>query len=1122
MRATLITSTIFSVFAGLSASAVSAQGVEGYYVHPDAHDDVLVFASEGDLWRAPRAGGEAVRLTTHEEIENHPQISPDGTQIAFMASYDDERVIYVMPIAGGRPKPITFEGAGVALIGWAPDGRVLYSSTNEPGNNSRVLRLVSPENGDVETLPLWRAREATFSDDGRTLFFVRRGLAESNDNALLYRGGAMAELWRWRLGSNREARRMAADFDAPIRNPMAANGRIYFLSDKDGADAIWSVNEQGRDAKKHTEGGAFQLRNPSLADGAILYQKGADLYAFDLDDETETKIEVTLLSDRDQTRTRFIENGVNYLEDARITTGGAVAVTARGDAALAFTGERRRIDFDIPAGARARAAVPGVDGDWVYMILDQNRRGEIWRFPADGRGEPEQLTVGSDAMIWEIIPSPDGERLVFDDKKGRLWSLDLESQEKTLLAEVETGDDSPFSGITFSKHGRYLAYSEFNASGVNDVWVQDLTTGERVRADRPKFSGYSPAFSDDGAWLYFLSDRTFTATPGSPWGNRNMGAAFMERGKVYAVQLDPDAAFPFTRENELTAAKDEDADEADETEAPEEADETDDAASESEAEAADEGDAKADEETEDEKKETDPDIVFEGLEERLFEVPVGRGDYYAVSANAKFLYLLQDADNGADLKSVAINAKKPEVKTFAKNVRSFDLSQDGETMYYRSGDTLALVPAGTEAPGDLSDRTARISDWRLEVDPRTEWRQMLHDAWRMHKAYSFDPAMRGVDWEGVLERYAPLVARIGHRSELDDLLGQMSANLGILHSQIRGGDVPSDDEGGAVAFLGARYETVSDGLRIAELYDTEADLLDDRGPLTRPGVDVAVGDVLTAVDGAPVASLADLRAALNRKAGTEVRLDLLRDGEEHSEIVKPVNAGGRFWLLYHDWVEGRREYVREKTDDRFGYLHLRAMGGGDAASFARDFFPMTQKDGIIIDVRGNWGGNIDSMLLTQLMRKAWAFWRNPNGGEPYPNMQGAFRGHLVVLIDEGTYSDGETFTAGFKALDLGAVVGQRTAGAGIWLSGRNRLVDGGMARIAEFPQYGLDGRWLIEGRGVSPTIDVDNPPYATFMGEDAQMDAAIAYLEEKLREEPIEPLEAKPLPPFGQWGEDVK
>lgn len=415
----------------------------------------------------------------------------------------------------------------------------------------------------------------------------------------------------------------------------------------------------------------------------------------------------------------------------------------------------------------------------------------------------------------------------------------------------------------------------------------------------------------------------------------------------------------------------------------------------------------------------------------------------------------------------------------------------------------------------------RLSDWTLRIDPKQEWRQLVLDAWRLHRDFAYDPNLRGVDWDAVKARYVPLRDRIGHRSEVDDLLKQMSAELGILHSQIRSGDEPEDVESGQPSFLGATYTVRANGLEIASIYRGEPDRPSTLGPLQQPGIDVRVGDILLKVDGIDIRTPRDLSDALMMKAGEEVLLELRRGRETIQEIVTPRTLWSTRPLHYIDWVEGNRDRVAEASGNQVGYLHMRAMGAFDAAAFARDFFEHFDKDGLIIDVRGNSGGNIDSIILSTLLREAWAYWRNPSHGDAYTNMQQTFRGHLAVLINEGTYSDGETFAAGIKALDLGLTIGTQTAGAGIWLSDRNGLADGGQARVAEYAQYGADGRWLVEGRGVSPDVEIINLPRATYEGGDAQLDYALSYLSDKIASEPIPELIPRPLPPLGENGQDI-
>ena len=321
------------------------------------------------------------------------------------------------------------------------------------------------------------------------------------------------------------------------------------------------------------------------------------------------------------------------------------------------------------------------------------------------------------------------------------------------------------------------------------------------------------------------------------------------------------------------------------------------------------------------------------------------------------------------------------------------------------------------------------------------------------------------------------------------------------------------------AYLGAELTPVDGGVRIDRIFLNDRDLVSMRPPLARPGVDVRNGDVITRVDGRPVRDMEDLAQALAGKVGQEVRLDMQRGAASVSTIVQPMDGGGDYMARWYDRVEHKKTQTSQLSNGNVGYIALKAMGGDDVATFAREFYSQLDKDGMIIDVRGNNGGNVDSVIITQLLRRAWAFWAT-EGGTPYTNMQDAYRGHIAVLIDERTYSDGETFAAGIKSLGIGPLIGKRTAGAGIWLSGRNPLTDNGMVRIAEYAQYGLDGRWLVEGWGVSPDIAVENPPHATYAGEDAQLAAAVNWLEAKIAAEPIAPLVPQPLPPVGTPARD--
>lgn len=1088
-------------------AVVPAAAEEGFYQYPSARGDVLVFASEGDLWRSARNGGSAVRLTNHPGEESEAHISPDGKWVAFSASYDSERDVYVMPLAGGTPRRLTFEGGFVQTVGWTPDGRVMFVSRLPGGGQGEILHTVSPEGGDATPIPLWRVTGATVSNDGRTLFFSRRGLyARARDNAVLYRGGGMEQLWRWTMDPKTEAERMLADFGAPIRQPMAAGGRIWFLSDKSGKDALWSAAEDGSDVRQVSPDLPLPVLQASIDGNEAFLQNGADLYIVSLISGAIRKLSIDLVTDREQTRTRALGEPLKQLEAARISPSGeAVAITARGRVALAAPKQLRRVEFAVPMDARARQAVMGPKGSKAFMILDQGDRGDIFAMAADGTGAPVAVTKGYDAYIWSFAVAPDGKTLVVWDKQARLQKVDVTTGSVTLLAKNATGDDAPFSDLAFSPDGKMIAYaetSEANGANTASVYVQILATGERVKVTSDKYHAFAPAFAHDGAWLYFISDRNFNPTPGSPWGDRNMGVAFPDRGEIYALQLDPKAKFRFREDNELTMSN-EDREKRD---------------------AADDAAGKKDTSKDETAKvaEKPANVVLAGLAQRLYKVPAKPGVGGQLFANEKFLYTRRHDD----MVSIAIDQSEAKEEIFAKGSLDFALSADGKTAMVASGSpakpALALVPAEGKMPEKLAPHLLRLDDWRLIVDPKAEWRQMFVDAWRMHRDFAYDPALRGVNWNAVRSAHEPMIERIGHRAELNTILGLMAAQLGILHSQVRPGDLPADGENADMAFLGASYTSVASGLRIDRILRTEDDLVSLRPPLRRPGVDVREGDVIRFVDGHPTPSLADLRLALTGKAGQQVRLDLSRGTRTFSAIVEPMTLQGLQTASYLDHVEVKRSATARLSDDQIGYVSLRAMGSDDVASFARDWFPQLSKPGLIIDVRNNNGGNIDSIVVAMLMRRAWAFWARPDGtGIPTTNMQNAYRGHVAVLIDERTYSDGETFAGAVKALGLAPLIGQRTAGAGIWLSDRNRLADNGGVRIAENAQYSLDGRWIIEGYGVSPDYEVDNPPAATFSGEDAQLGAAVALLKEKIAREPMTRLVPQALPGLGKPGGDV-
>ncbi|MFA7443348.1 MAG: S41 family peptidase [Lysobacteraceae bacterium] len=1102
-----ITLVLAALVAAASACLVPAHAaLDGYYRAPTLHGERLVFVSEGDLWEAPLAGGVARRLTTHPAEESQPAFSPDGRSLAFVAGYEGGQDVYLMAASGGLPQRLTFDGIRLLLHGFLPSGEVLYTSLAGVGPSMGMrLRAVAPGSGAIRDIPLADANDAGWSADGQWLWFTRFGAHVNGDNVRDYRGGGMAQLWRWQTGGNAEAQRLAADYPGGLTSPMVWQDRLYLIGDEGGGN-LWSMALDGSDRRKLTDHADFQVRDATLHDGRIVYALGADLRLYDIASGADRPISLKLTSDAPQRRERMIRNPLEYAVGASLAADGSrVAISARGKAVLAAPGGLRRVALEPPANGRLRNVV--LAGDAAYGIVDLDGRSEVWRLAADGGPQAKALTADGAGHRWRLYPSPDGKQLAHDDKAGRLWLLDLASGTNRLLHTSSAGDDA-YSGVVWSPDNRHLAVVlADNPRQISQIVLIDSRDGSDEVLTSDRYESFAPAFSTDGRWLYFLSNRHFVATSGHPWGDRNTGPLFDHRAKVYAFALQPGQRFPFQPDDELSLAAGKSAPEAEKGK--------------------DKGKGKNGKA---EDKPAIPAIVRQGLRERLHEAPAAPGNYQTLAVHAERLYLFdRDAEGKGRLQVLPLSSQSPKLEVYAGDLASFGLSADGKKLVIarapapgsraRIGD-LFIVDAGSKLPEDAAKSKVALDDWRLALDPQEEWRQMFDDAWRMHRAFSFDPAMRGQDWDAIRARFAPLLPRVGDRAELDDLLSQMVAELGILHSQVRGGDFRNDPDAAQGATLGAEIVQDGEGLRIARIYRGDEELIDQRSPLAQPGVDARDGDRLLGIDARPLRTLGELARALRQKAGQQTLLELQRgSAKAHRVVVHPVNFGRDADLRYRHWVGERAQRVEQAGQGRIGYLHLRAMGAGDMASFVRDFYAQYDREGLIIDVRRNRGGNIDSWIIEKLLRRAWAFWQPPQG-QPYWNMQQTFRGHLVVLADALTYSDGETFTAGVKALGLGPVIGTRTAGAGIWLSGRNALSDNGMARIAEFGQFDAQGRWLIEVNGVAPDIEVDNLPYATARGGDAQLDAAIAHLEERLRTQPITPPRARPLPPRGTPAHD--
>lgn len=1140
MKTSLVSSLVLCATASITLGAAAFPFADpaaesqtlGYYRMPAVRGETVVFVAEGDLWRVDLKGGFATRLTSHPGEERDPAISPDGKTLSFTATYEGPREVYTMPLLGGLPTRRTWDAGRVGTTGWTPTGSLLYAT--DSGSGLPAIRVWRHDVAhDVRTvLPLAQCSEAAFLDETH-LVFTRLQFQGSHTDR--YAGGTAQQLWSFTLpaanGAAEEAKPLTADYDGTSRRPLVWNGRIVFTTDRSGRMNLWSMKPDGSDLRQHTKHADFDIGSAAIDGDRVVYQLGPDLRVHDLAKGTDAKLDIRLESDFDQIRERWVKDPSAAVSAGHIAPeGDRVVFTIRGRVFVVPVKQGRTVDVDRRQGIRYREASFMPDGATLSAISDESGELELVSMPANGIGEVQRKTTDANTVRWLTVPSPDGKRIAHTDKRQRVWVLDVESGKNTLVEEnpIEQPND-----LTWSHDSQWLAYVAPAANLNQQIKLWPVAGGPTLIATSDRYDSYKPQWSVDGKFLYFLSDRTFESVVGSPWGPRAPEPFFAETGRIFELALKEGTRSPFQPDDEVFKAAEKakkDAPKVEEKPAEPQVDKKPDPAKadgqqEVKPDAKPDGkpDAKPDAKAKPKKEIVKVEIDAEGLASRIEQLPVkatnfGRGPLVVTDDTIFWMSFTPDAltddetPGGGTLMALAIGNEKAEPKVVLTGIRSVELSADRKKFLVRKDRSWFVIDA--KAGKAELEKPVDLSGIALSVTPRDEWREMMVDAWRLLRDYFYDRKMHGVLWKETLAKYQPWVDRVRSREELSDIFQEMTGELSALHHFVRGGDLREGTDKVSIATLGADLERdeAAGGWRVTAIPVSDPDEPTVRSPLAAPTVKVGVGDVIRSIDGASTLSVPHPSVLLRNKAGRQTLLSVVAKGasEAHDVIVRPLTSQADADLRYRSWEVSRRMRVEELGKGELGYVHLREMGSGDIGDFTRDFYPVFNRKGLIIDVRHNRGGNIDSWVLSRLMRKAWMYWNQPAGRGPTWNMQYAFRGHIVVLCNERTASDGEAFSEGFRRLGLGKVMGTRTWGGEIWLSSSNTVVDGGLASAGENGVFDADGVWLIEGRGVEPDIIVDNLPHATFKGEDAQLKAAIEHLQQLIKSDPRD---IPPVPP---------
>jgi tricorn protease len=1069
--------------------------------YPDASADRIVFVHGGDLWTVEIAGGMARRLTSAEGEELFPKFSPDGRFVAFTGQYTGSRQVYVIPVTGGTPKQLTFYndvgelpprgGVDNQVMGWTPDGKHVVFNAHRLGWNDRMTRpYIVPAAGGMETpLEIPEGGTGTFSPDGKQ--FAYAPISREFRTWKRYRGGRDSDIWIYDL-ANRSAKAVA---QSPYTDHLPAwiGDSIYFASDRNGGKMnLWQYDTRSGQSKQVTQHTDFDVSWPSAGTDSVVYEQGGYIHRYEVASGRSARVPIQVFGDLPE-QLPYFDKVRDNIASAQISPTGVRAVfEARGDLFTVPVKDGEPRNLTQSQGVRERNPVWSPDGRSIAYLSDRTGEYELYVIPQDG-GAERQVTRGLDAWTLQPLWSPDSRKLAFGDKRQRLRYVDVASGN---ITECDQGKFNDISNFSWSPDSKWLAYVKQGETQQNSLWVYSLDSKRISQLTSGFTNDANPVFDPKGRYLYFTSNRDFNLT----FSGFEFSYVYTNPARVYVAVLAQDGPALFLPKSDEEAAKDAAADAKKETA------DKDKAAKEKSADkdGADK-DGKADAVA---KNPVQVRIDVANFENRVRAIPGPAGNYGNLSATAEgVVYAVNAADGQQRIELYNIDAK--EKKTILEGTGNYDLSADGKTFLYQVRGNWGIAPLKPETKP--TEGTLPLDKLEMKVEPRREWPQMYSEAWRILRDWFYDPGMHGVNWQSVRERYEPWITHVASRADLDVVFAEIAGELNAGHVYVGSGELrrPKRVDSG---LLGAQIDPDASGyFKISKIYPGENWQDDFRSPLTEPGVRAKVGELILAVDGRDTRQAQNFYELLEGKADRVVTLRLgpSSDGKgARDERVRPIARETN--LRYLDWVQSRRAMVEKLSGGKIGYIHVPNTAVEGNRELFKYFYPQTNKAALLIDERYNGGGFIPDRMIELLNRPVLSYFVR-RGTPPASTPGFAHSGPKAMLINGYSSSGGDALPYYFRAQKLGKLIGTRTWGGLIGLSGNPALVDGGNITVPTFRFMTAEGRWAVEGEGVSPDVEVVDRPDLVAQGQDPSLETAVKMLLDELKAQPVKPVAAPPV-----------
>jgi tricorn protease len=1057
---------------------------------PNVWHDRVVFSYAGDLWTVGTQGGTAVRLTSNPGLELFAKFSPDGRFIAFTGQYGGDEQVYVIPSGGGTPKQLTYYPAAGPLAerwgydnqvyGWTPDGTAVLFRSARDGFTLTDSRLYTvPASGGAATaLPMPVSGAGDFSPDAKKI--VYSPLWRDFRSEKRYQGGWANDLYIFDL--THPSLLQVTNDPRTDRDPMWIGDAIYFNSDRTGVFNLYRYDIATRRTVQLTHYQDWDVRWPSAdAEGQIVYESDGELHIYDTRDGRDRALSIVVPADATTTRLQTV-NAADNIESLSLSPGGErVGIVARGDVFSVPVEHGVTRNLTQSSSAHEREIAWSSDGKRLAYVSDRSGEEEIYMQSQDGNDPAVQLTSVSAQRYYAPQWSGDDKRIAFSDNTGRLYVIETATRRRSTVAR----DPADLSqDYRWSPDGQFLAYSLNDPNGFSSVYVWSAADGKSRRVTPQLFDAHSPAWAPSGELLYYLSEREYQPL----LSTIEFDFATDRQTGIFAATLRKDVKNPFgIRDDEPGDAR---------KDADQDAEDTATEGGKTSAKQSKKGGSGA-------SRKAAMKIDFEGIEERAIRVPLEADNLSNLEVGEENLLYQRSGPTYYGRESnvkptvMSFSIKDREAKNVAEDVTEWSATADGKHVLAQlSSKEIKYFKVGASDDDDDSAKTVSLTGLVTTRVPAAEWREIFAEVWRRYRDYFYVENMHGYDWKQLREKYQPLLDFVGSRADLNYVIAEMISELTVQHAYIEGGDLGLPKRP-YVALPGARFEldTKSGRYRIAKIFAGQNEEERYRSPLTEVGVDAHVGDYVLAINGRDLKAGTDpyelLQAAPNQPV--EWRVSATADGKAARTIrYRPLNSEND--LLYLAWVTDNRARVDRMSQGRLGYIHIPDMGEAGIREFIKWWYPQVRKEGLVVDVRDNGGGNISELLIERLSRTlhGTSFARNHAAADTYPRV--VQPGPKVALINEDTSSDGDIFAHAFRQWKIGALVGKRTWGGAVGITDHGPLLDGGAVFVPEFGTADENGRWIIEGHGVDPDIVVEQDPVEVMGGRDPQLERGVQEL----------------------------